>query len=136
MKRIAGFSLLEAMIALAIAAVCLAAIMGLQQQFVQSQRRAEAATAAADLKTSALALIREINPDERPEGEIALPPNLAVRWTSTPLTEPKISAGFPNGDGQFTVTLYRLNVEITGANGASLQTFEVERMGSTLGSPQ
>lgn len=135
MKAKRGFSLLEALAALAIAAVSLTAVMGLQYQLSEGQRRHEAAIARADLRKNALVLIKEVNPDEQPEGEIVLPPNLAVRWTSTAITEPKLSAGFPNGDGQFTVTLYRLAVEIVGPDGAVLQDFEVERLGWTLGTP-
>lgn len=133
MRRVAGFSLLEAMIALAIAAISLAALMGLQYQLIEGQRRNEAAIAAADLRKNALVLLREVNPDELPEGEIAMSPDRSVRWTSTALTEPKLSAGFPNGDGRFTVTLYRLSVEVAGADGAALDSFEIERMGWTLG---
>lgn len=133
MKRVAGFSLLEAMVALAIAAMSLAALMGLQYQLIEGQRRNEAAIARADLRKNALVLVREVNPDERPEGEIALSSDRTVRWTSTALTEPRLSAGFPNGDGQYTVTLYRLSVEVVGADGATLDAFEVERLGWTLG---
>jgi Tfp pilus assembly protein PilV len=133
MRSKAGFSLLEALAALTIAAVSLTALMGMQYQLVEAQRRAEAAIAKADLKKNALVLIREVNPDEQPEGEIALPPGQAVRWTATALTEPKLSAGFPNGDGRFMVTLYRLAVEVVDDRGTVLDAFEVERMGWTLG---
>jgi len=133
MRSKAGFSLLEALAALTIAAVSLAALMGMQHQLVDAQRRSDAAIAKADLKKNALVLIREVNPDEYPEGEIALPPNRTVRWTATALTEPKLSAGFPNGDGRFMVTLYRMAVEVVDAQGAVVEAFEVERMGWTLG---
>lgn len=133
MRSKAGFSLLEALVALTIAAVSLAALMGMQHQLVDAQRRADAAIARADLKKNALVLIREVNPDELPEGEVVLPPNRTVRWIATALTEPKLSAGFPNGDGRFMVTLYRLSVEIVDDQGTVIEAFEVERMGWTLG---
>lgn len=133
MRSKAGFSLLEALAALTIAAVSLAALMGMQYQLVDAQRRSDAAIAKADVKKDALVLIREINPDENPEGEIALPPNRTIRWTSTALTEPKLSAGFPNGDGRFMVTLYRVAIEVVDAQGNLLDSFEVERLGWTLG---
>ena len=131
MKR--GFSLIEALVALGIAAMSMTAILSLQHALVDGQERYEAAIAKADVKKNALAIIREINPDEVPEGESPLPPNLTVRWTSEALYEPKTSAGFPRGDGRFQVSLYKVTVDVIGADGTTLQTFDVERPGWTSG---
>ena len=71
-----------------------------------------------------------------PRGQRGVPPGRVDAFTrgmATPLTEPKLSAGFPNGDGRFMVTLYRLVVEVVGPDGDVLDSFEVERMGWTLG---
>ena len=48
-------------------------------------------------------------------------------------TRPQVSAGFPRGDGRFSVNLYRLDVEIVGPDGNVLQAFQVERPGWTFG---
>ena len=53
-----------------------------------------------DHERDALAMIREVNPDVTPEGEILLPPDKEMRWIATPLAEQKLSAGFPTGDGR------------------------------------
>ena len=129
MRSKAGFTLMEALVALAIAGISLAAIFELQRSLVDGQRRHEAALHAASLRRDALAMIRDINPDVTPEGDIDLPPDKSLRWIATPLTEQRLSAGFPNGDGRYYVTLYTLAVEVEGAGGETLDSFDVERMG-------
>jgi prepilin-type N-terminal cleavage/methylation domain-containing protein len=131
MRRKRGFTLYEALIALAIAGISLAAIFELQRSLVDGQRRHEAALRAASLRRDALAMIRDINPDVTPEGDIILPPDKEMRWIATPITEQKLSAGFPTGDGRYYVTLYSVAVEVTDAEGRALDSFDVERMGWT-----
>lgn len=130
MKRTAGFSLLEALVALAIAGLALGAVFELQHQLVNGQRRFDAALERAEMRRNALVLIRDLNPDLTPEGEMPLPPSHLVRWTSAPLTEQQLSNSFPDGEGVFYVTLYRLSVEVIGPEGV-IDTFDVERMGWT-----
>ena len=87
MKR--GFSLLEALIALAIAAMAFAAIFELQHQLVDGQRRYEAAIAKADVKKNALVLIEDINPDETPlSGAFSA----SIRSSATAATRPVLEA--------------------------------------------
>lgn len=129
MRRTAGFSLLEALIALAIATLTLTAVLGLQRQLVDGQRRMEAMLARSEQRQNVLALLKDLNPDYTPEGEILLPPRATVRWSSTPITQPRLSAGFPGGDGNFYVTLHRVAVEVIDESGAVVDSFEIERMG-------
>jgi type II secretory pathway pseudopilin PulG len=131
-RRVAGFSLLEAIIALAIAAVCLGAVLELQHQLVSGQRRHEAALKRAELQRNALILLRELNPQEQPTGEITLPPDMILRWTSEPISEGKTSAGVPRGDGAFYVQLYRVDAEALSARGDLIQAFRVERLGWSI----
>lgn len=125
-----GFSLLEALVALAIGALVLSAILGLQHVFVDAQMRHDATISAANLQRDVLALIKDINPGDTPEGEIALPPDRTVRWTSEAVSDAKLTAGFPTGDGNYTATLYRLTVSVQDASGRDLiPAFTVERVG-------
>lgn len=128
-RRVAGFSLLEAMIALAIAAVCLGAVFQLQYQLVNGQRRYEATLKRVELQRNALVLLREVNPQAQPTGEIALPPDMTLRWTSEPISEGRTSAGVPRGDGGFYVQLYRVDAEALSARGELIQAFSLERLG-------
>ena len=124
-----GFSLIEALVALAIAAMVLTAIFELQQQMARGQRRAADALEQVAAQENALALIRDVNPLEQPEGAIALPGGDVVRWTSTPKTEPRTNAGFPTGDGAFQVQLFTLTVQVERRNGRSPAPLVFDRMG-------
>ncbi len=135
-KAKAGFSLIEALVALSIAAISLVAIFEMQQQLANGQRRAEAALARIALRQNALAVVRDLNPQLHPSGEVAMPPNLSYRWTSEPITAAKTSAGFPFGDGVFTVRLYRVTVTAVDSSKGPVGEVTVQRMGwSRQGGP-
>lgn len=108
----AGFSLIEALVALAIASITLMAIFELQIQMARGQERAQRAIAQSAMQENALALTRMVNPMERPEGVITLPGGETVRWVSTPKGRPMTNAGFPVGQGAFEVQLYTMTVSI------------------------
>lgn len=124
-----GFSLIEALVALAIAAMTLTAIFELQQQMVRGQRRAADAMEQVASQENALALTRDLNPMEQPSGVIQLPEGDTIRWTSRAKTELRTSAGFPIGDGMFQVQLFTVTVEVERPNGRSPAPLIFDRMG-------
>lgn len=124
-----GFSLIEALIALAIAAMTLTAIFELQQQMIRGQRRAADAMEQVAAQENALALTRDLNPLEQPEGTLELPEGDTIRWSSEPQTEMRTNAGFPTGDGLFQVQLFTVTVEIDRRNGRSPAPLVFDRMG-------
>lgn len=125
----AGFSLIEALVALTIAALVLGAIFELQIQMVRGQQRATDAMEQVMAQENALALTRTLNPMERPEGSVALPGGDTVRWTALPRGRSMVNAGFPAGDGQFEVQLYTVTVEVERARGRSPAPLVFDRMG-------
>lgn len=125
----AGFSLIEVLVALSIAAVSLLAILDLQRQLVDGQRRYERALAVTELRRTALLFIRNINPRAQPEGLIHLPPNVDIQWTAQPLGDARRNIGLPNGDGNFMVQLYRLQVRVSDRRTGQSQMFAVEQVG-------
>ena len=131
MKRAArpGFSLIEALIALTIAAMTLTVIFELQQQMVRGQRRASDAMDQVAAQENALALIRDINPMEQPQGSIALPEGDTIRWSAAPRTAVRRNAGFPLGDGMFDVQLFTVTVQVERRNGRSPGPLVVDRLG-------
>ena len=121
---------MEALVALAIAAAVLGAVMGLQYQLIDGQRRYDAILRASNLQRDALVLVKDINPAERPTGDIPLPPDLVVRWTSEAVSDDKLTAGFPRGDGNYTATLFALTVSVQDRQGRdAIPAFKVERVG-------
>lgn len=124
-----GFSLIEALVALAIAAMTLTAIFELQQQMIRGQRRATDVMEQVAAQENALALTRDLNPMERPRGAIDLPQGDTVRWTSEPKTAIRTNAGFPTGDGMFQVQLFAVTVEVERRNGRSPAPLTFDRVG-------
>ncbi len=128
MTRRAGFTLLEALVALAIASVCLLALFGLQLQLSRAQRRYEAAMARADARRNILALVRDLNPELQPEGSVDLPDGERLSWTARALS-PARRALTPSGQpGPFAVRLYAVDAAL-GREGAARDTVTVERLG-------
>ena len=67
-SRREGFSLIEALVALAIASMTLMAIFELQIQMTRSQQRAALAIEQVAAQENALALTRNVNPMAQPQG--------------------------------------------------------------------
>lgn len=124
-----GFSLLEALVALAIASVCLLALFGLQQQLAIGQRRAEAAVARAEAQRNVLALVRDLNPELQPEGAVALPDGERLAWTSRPLGQMRRALQPSGAPGPFFVRLFEVRASLVDGAGVRRADLSVERMG-------
>lgn len=125
----AGFSLIEALVALTIAALVLGALFELQIQMARGQQRAAAAMEQVAVQENAIALTRDLNPMAEPTGTISLPRGDIVRWSSQPKTRRQINAGFPTGNGQFEVQLFSVTVEVQRPDGRPVPPLQFDRMG-------
>ena len=124
-----GFSLIEALVALAIAAMTLTAIFELQIQMARGQRRAAEALDQVAAQENALALLSSLNPMEQPNGEIRIPGGDTIRWRSVPLDQPIVAAGFPTGDAIYQVQRFTVTVEVERASGRSPGPLVFDRVG-------
>lgn len=124
-----GFSLIEALVALTIAAMTLAAIFELQIQMVRGQERAVQALEQVAAQENAVALLSSINPMEQPTGTVTIPNGDTIRWTSEPRGQPIRQAGFPTGDAQYLVQKFTLTVEVERATGRSPAPMMFDRVG-------
>lgn len=124
-----GFSLIEALVALAIASMTLMAIFELQIQMTRNQQRAALAIEQVAVQENALALTRSLNPMAQPQGRIELPGGDVVVWSSEPRGERRVNAGFPAGQGAFEVQLYRVTVEVERAQGRPPAPLIFDRVG-------
>lgn len=129
MTRRGGFSLIEALVALTIAAMTLTAIFELQIQMVRGQQRAVRAIEQVTAQENAIALTRNINPMLQPEGRIALPAGDVIAWTSEPRSQPMTNAGFPGGDGAYQVQLFTVTVVIQRPRGRAPAPLVFDRLG-------
>ena len=125
----AGFSLIEALIALTIAALVLGALFELQIQMARGQQRAAAAMEQVAAQENAIALTRDINPMAEPTGSISLPRGDTIRWTSQAKTRSQTNVGFPTGNGQFEVQLFTLTVEVQRPDGRPVPPLQFDRLG-------
>jgi prepilin-type N-terminal cleavage/methylation domain-containing protein len=128
-RRVDGFSLVEVLVALAIAAVGLLAILDLQRQLVDGQRRYEQALANTELQRTALTFIRDLNPMASQSGQINLPPNISITWVSQAVGDSIRNTGLPVGNGNFMVQLFQLQVQIADNRSARKRVFTVDRVG-------
>jgi general secretion pathway protein I len=124
-----GFSLIEALVALAIASMTLMAIFELQIQMTRNQQRAALAIEQVAVQENALALTRSLNPMAQPQGRIVLPGGDVVVWSAEPRGERRVNAGFPAGQGAFEVQLYRVTVEVERARGRPPAPLIFDRVG-------
>lgn len=124
-----GFSLIEALVALAIASMTLMAIFELQIQMAKGQARAARAVDQVASQENALALVSDLNFMERPFGTLSIPDGDIVSWTSEALNTPQQGIGYPAGGGAFEVQLYRVTVTVERHNAPSPAPLVIERMG-------
>ncbi len=124
-----GFSLVEALVAITIAALVLLAVFELQHQLADGQRRYEQALALAGVQRNAIVLMEGVNPMAEPEGQRALSSGRVMTWRAVPLTPVRPGVGYPSGRGQFDVRLYHLEVTILGADGRRLSSLGFDRLG-------
>jgi type II secretory pathway pseudopilin PulG len=133
-SRVAGFTLIEAMAALAIASTIMVGVFAVMHQLIDGQRRYDAITRRANIEHDAIALVRDVNPSNVATGDLPMPPNMILHWTSEAISDPKLTTGFPRGDGNYTATLYRITVNVDDAAGHDvIPPFTLERVGWAAG---
>jgi general secretion pathway protein I len=124
-----GFSLIEALVALIIAAISLAAVLELQRQLADGQARYERALLIAQLQRDALALTTDVNPAAEPEGRVPLAAGRSLRWTAQPRSAMALNTGSATSGRRFAMQLYRVNIQILDASGDQLGQVAVDRVG-------
>ncbi|MDQ2702911.1 MAG: prepilin-type N-terminal cleavage/methylation domain-containing protein [Pseudomonadota bacterium] len=111
MRRSRGFSLLEAIVAMAILAAAGMALFAAMAQSLQMVQRAQQARDVDAALRNALAWSESINPMEQPAGEQALG-DWILRWDSAPLEPPRDGTTGYLALGLYQVGLYRMELEL------------------------
>ena len=124
-----GFSLIEALVALIIAAISLAAVLELQRQLADGQRRYERALQIAQLQRDALALTANINPAAQPDGVVPLAAGRSLHWRAEPRGPEALNTGSATTGRRFELRLYRVTVDISDAGGAAMSQVGFDRVG-------
>lgn len=129
----AGFTLLEAIVAMVIMATCLLALYGWLSANTIAMNRVQAQALSLEDARAALAAVETINPMATPTGERDIGP-LQVRWNARSIASrrPGLSAaGMPT---QFDLELYEVAVEIL-RDGRPVREFSFRKAGFVSARP-
>lgn len=126
-RRVSGFTLLEAIVAMVVMATSLLALYGWLSSNTIALNRAQAQTRALEDARSALAVVETINPMSEPSGERELPP-LRVRWQSKPLADRRPGLSRIGMTNQFDFILYDVEVEVL-RGGERVREFSFRKAG-------
>lgn len=123
----AGFSLLEAIVSMAIVATVGLALFAAMSQSVQMLGRAERARAGDSALRNAVAWIQAVNPSERPQGEELLG-EVTLRWSSRLVEPVRDAVTGSNVPGLYEVGLYDVRLELS-RDGQPLAEETIRRVG-------
>ncbi len=129
--RQSGLSTLEALVAVALLGIAFLPLLVFQSQITRTYARFNQEYDIAIMQRNALAVLREMNPAATPSGSVTLGANQTLSWTSSPLTQQAQNVGFPAGDGEFSVAVFRVTAVVADGQGASRTetTLTVDRLG-------
>ena len=126
-RRVAGFTLLESIVALAIFAAGGMALYGLfNTNLITLNRTADVSRQVAVVR-NAMDYLSAINPRHEPEGEVELG-GVGVAWTSTLVEPARHGQGVVGGRGNFDIGLYEVEFVVADA-GRSLGTWRMRVAG-------
>lgn len=121
-----GFSLLEAIVALAIVATAGMVLFAGMNQSVQMAMRAENSRKADTAKRNALAWMETVNPAQVPSGEKQLG-DMSLEWKSEPIEPPRDAMTGYLQAGLYEIGLYDVTIDIR-TDGVS-SSFNLRKVG-------
>lgn len=127
MRREAGFSLLEAIVALVIFTMGALALYGWLGSNLITLDRVNQRQQANALAASALEVVRRVNPMATPTGRRVFD-EVEISWKATPVEPPRPAVTQVGQPNLFDVGLYTLAVEIR-RDGALVDSLEVRQVG-------
>ena len=127
MKMNKGFTLIEALIAIAILGAALLPIMALMSQSINQIHKIAESNAKSSAQDSALAIIEPINPMENPSREAELV-GFNMVWSSEQIVPPNNTVQIGAGLAGYKVAFYIVNIEIL-KNSEPWFSFQVRKVG-------
>ena len=126
-RKAAGFTLLEAIVAMVIFSLGAFALYGWLSTNVITLDRIRLHQEQEVAFASALDLVRRSNPMQAPSGKRAIG-DLIVTWTSRPVQDPKPNVDQSGSNGIYLVGLYTVYVRVT-RDGRAIGNFYVRQIG-------
>jgi len=115
-KAEAGFSILEALVAIAVLAMALLPILALQGQFVKSVAAIERAESQLSLHQVISEHIRSLNISINSEGQFSTQ-GADIKWKASPIIEPRRIRGNGGMNSRYKITLYDVQISVKYASG-------------------
>lgn len=128
MQRQAGFSMLEALAAMAVLAAGMLVLLDLKLAMLERQARFGAQQEMIVARANALALLRRLDPVREPEGQRPLGSAAQLRWRSVQIMPAKVELAWKGRETQRQVAVYRVDYTIW-INGRVRMRDSVERIG-------
>ena len=123
-----GFTLLEAIVALAIMAGVGAALFSWINTSLIGLQRVEDANRRQAAMVNALQYLDSVNPMLRPDGSADLG-GYRIRWKAEVLAPERDGVDYPVGLSLYRLALYRTRVEVVNADDKAWFDFSVEQVG-------
>jgi general secretion pathway protein I len=127
-KSEAGFTLLEAIVAITVLTAALVPLYLLITTVSRSAFRLDQSNRGAEIELDALNVMSIVNPMEKPEGAIDLG-LYTVRWASHSVIDPVDGSAYPNGRSFFQIGLYDGTVDVVEPSGRTLLRFPLRMIG-------
>lgn len=126
-RRAAGFTLLEAIVAMVVFATGALALYQWQATSLSALSRVEAQSRRLDVARDAVEALRSVNPMAEPEGERELG-DYTLYWEADPLEPRRTGLSQAGYASLFDVALYRVEAWVV-AGGTELTRFEMRLVG-------
>ena len=126
-----GFTLLEAIVAVAIVGIALVPIITFVSQMVVALTRASDSNARNLAQQSIIELLEPLNPLERPVGEDQIG-DLLIRWESADIIPPNKDIRIGVGLAGFAIGFYKVTVSVDRALGGPWFAFDMRKVGYRL----
>jgi general secretion pathway protein I len=107
-----GFTLLEAIVALAVMAMALIPMVAFVSQSANELQRAGESNERSFVMQSALALMDPINPMTEAQGTLPLDRNITMMWESQPIVEPNPGIQVGSGLPAYRLGFYKVHVSL------------------------
>ncbi len=123
-----GFTLLEAIVAVAVMGIALVPIITFVSQMVGGLTRAADANAKNLAEQSIIELLEALNPLEQPIGDDQVG-DLVIHWESAEIVPPNKETRIGTGLAGFSIGFYNVTVTVDRANAGPWFTFDMRKVG-------
>lgn len=124
----AGFTLMEAIVALVLIATTGMALFSWVNSNVIALQRVQASNLRDAATANALQYLHNVNPMVTPAGSVTMG-EYTLNWKSEALTEPRDGAGYPFGISLFQLAMYQTHVQLQTLDGKEWFDFKLQQVG-------